>query len=69
MVTHKQIYKEGCFGGKLNTTLCGRVDNVNNKKNDGMNISDNGADFTCKLCIKISKTHWGKILIDNSYKL
>jgi hypothetical protein len=60
-IIHKQIYKENVFGGITNTTLCGRVDNSNNEKNNGMNIGD---DFNCKLCLKISKTEWGKKIIE-----
>lgn len=62
-VSHKQIYKKGVFGGTLNTTLCGRVNNWENEKNDGMNIDDN---FNCKLCLRIAQTELGKKIIENS---
>ena len=47
MVNHKQIYRNGPFGGTINTTLCGRVDN---RLPDGMNVD---TQVTCKFCIKI----------------
>jgi len=65
-ITHCQIYKKGVFGGLTNTTLCGRVNDYENEKNDGMNVAN---DFNCKLCIKASKTAWGKKLIKTSAKL
>ena len=49
-VAHQQIYKPGMFGGVVNTTLCGAVDNKNWGTNDGMNVGNN---VTCKNCMKI----------------
>ena len=63
MINHKQIYKEGVFGGLQNTTLCGRVNNYQNEKNDGANVSE---DFNCKFCLKMAKTKLGKEIIKRS---
>lgn len=46
-VIHQQIFKPGMFGGVVNTTICGRVDN---SKQD-LNV-DGGA-VTCKFCLRI----------------
>ena len=66
MINHKQIYKNGVFGGILNTTLCGKLNNYQNEKNKGMNVS---TDFNCKLCLKIALTVWGKKIVKNSVDL
>lgn len=63
IITHKQIYQKGIFGGITNTTLCGRVNNWQNEKNKGMNIKEK---FNCKLCLKIANTSYGKKIIENS---
>ena len=42
-INHQHIYKPGSFGGVVNTTLCGRVDN----STDDRNVSDA---VTCKFC-------------------
>jgi len=50
MVIHRFIVRPGPFGGILTTTLCGRM---NRACNDGINSGD-GAQVTCKFCIKIA---------------
>ena len=52
MVTHQAIVREGPFGGRLTTTLCGRM---NSKCTDGMNSAGNGDEVTCKFCLKINQ--------------
>ena len=66
IVNHKQIYQAGSFGGIVNTTLCGRVNNYENEKNDGMNVSE---DFNCHFCKQVANQHYGKVKIERSDKL
>jgi hypothetical protein len=65
-ISHKQIYKKGVFGGITNTTLCGRVNNFESDKNDGMNVDD---DFNCKFCLRIASTEYGKRIINESEEI
>jgi hypothetical protein len=44
-VKHQQVYRQGAFGGTLNTTLCGRM----RVGTDGMNVD---GPVTCKLCLR-----------------
>jgi len=55
MKIHKQIYKEGAFGGTLNTTLCGRSNKYSWLLSDGSNVSDKDEEVTCKFCLKLMK--------------
>lgn len=48
-VLHRQIFKPSVFGGTVNTTLCGRV---NNSASD-LNVADSNEDVTCSFCRKI----------------
>ena len=56
-VIHKQIYRQSCFGGEVNTTLCGREEVKTCKTcNDGCpdtNKTDINALVTCKICKKL----------------
>lgn len=45
VVIHKQVYRNGAWGMKINTTLCGRM----RIACDGMNVGDK---VTCKFCLR-----------------
>lgn len=59
-VTHQSIQRASSFGGVLNTTLCGRMDN---SLADGWNVGD---EVTCKHCLNASKQSWGQKMIELS---
>lgn len=47
-VLHRHIWKPSIFGGTVNTTLCGRVDNSSD-----YNIADVDSEVTCTFCRKL----------------
>ena len=47
-VTHWYQVKPGVFGGTLTTSLCGRLRTTS----DGMNLTDDMKEVSCKFCIK-----------------
>ncbi len=47
-VIHAQVYRQGAFGGMLNTTACGRVSG----RGSDNNVSTNQLEVTCKFCLK-----------------
>lgn len=66
VVTHKQIYQNSAFGGISNTTLCGRVNNTDFDKNDGMNVEE---EFNCHFCKMTANQAYGQKKIENSLKI
>lgn len=48
LVMHKQIYRNGPFGGTMNTTLCGRL-----RSGQEMNVESQESRVTCKFCLRI----------------
>ncbi len=48
-VFHKQLYRQGPWGGEVNTTICGRV---RNGQGD-YNTADTDDEVTCKYCLNI----------------
>jgi hypothetical protein len=55
MVVHMLKVRKGPFGDEctLRGSLCGRL---NSASTDGMNVSDNPAEVTCKFCKRIEAT-------------
>lgn len=50
-VLHRQVYKQGPFGGTINTTYCGRV-----RSGQDYNVALEGEEVTCFFCkAKISE--------------
>jgi len=44
-VLHRQVYRQGPFGGTVNTTYCNRVRNGSD-----YNVAENGEEVTCHFC-------------------
>jgi len=59
MVKHWSIVRNTGHGIQT-TTLCNRMSQADP---DGMNITDTHELVTCKICLRISRTEWGKQII------
>ena len=64
-VNHKGIVIETGYG-ILTTTLCGRVSRET--KDCYMNVVKDNSQVTCKHCLNVMKTSWGKAKIEKSIK-
>lgn len=50
MIIHLSVTRPGPFGGTLTKSLCGRL---NVASRDGMNLTGNASEVTCKFCRRI----------------
>lgn len=50
-VIHRQVYRNGPFGGTRNTTICGRQNNGG----EDTNVTIVESEVTCKFCLRIGR--------------